>query len=77
MWEREGISLPRSTQANWLIGAGKLAQPLINLFSDHQQQGEVAYIDETPVQVLKEPDKPPEGKKHFWLIKVPVLGDHN
>ena len=32
-----------------------------------QQQGRVTHIDETPVQVLKEPDKPPDGEKHFWV----------
>ena len=67
IWKRVDIHLPRATLANWSIAGGKLIQPLINLFKEMQQQGRVTHIDETPVQVLKEPDKPPDGKKHFWV----------
>ena len=67
IWKRINIELPRATQANWSIAGGNLAQPLVNLLREHQQQGRVMHIDETPVQVLKEPDKPPDGKKYFWV----------
>ena len=61
------INLPRATLARWSIEAGNLTQPLINLLREHQWAAEVMHIDETPVQVLKEPDKPPEGNKYFWV----------
>ena len=61
------INLPRPTLARWRIEAGNLTQPLINLLREHQWAAEVMHIDETPVQVLKEPDKPPEGNKYFWV----------
>lgn len=68
MWERNQIDLPRATMANWTMQCGgSLVQPLINLFREEQQTGSVLYIDETPVQVLKHPDKPPDGKKYFWV----------
>ncbi len=67
IWKRMDIDLPRATLARWSIEAGKLAQPLINLLREHQWSSEVMHIDETPVQVLKEPDKPPEGHKYFWV----------
>lgn len=67
IWERVNITLSRATQANWMIGCGALIQPLINLLVEQQKQGVVMHVDETPVQVLKEPDKPPDGKKYFWV----------
>jgi len=67
IWLRGNIDLPRATQANWSIQAGKLVQPLINLLLEKQREGPVMHIDETPVQVLKEPDKSPKNKKYFWV----------
>lgn len=67
IWERLDIHLPRATQANWMIGAGGLVQPLANLLFDYHGQGNLLFIDETPVQVLNEKDKPPDGNKYFWL----------
>lgn len=67
IWKRADIDLPRATLARWSIEAGDLAQPLINLLREHQWAADVMHIDETPVQVLKEPGKPPEGNKYFWV----------
>ena len=67
IWARMAVDLPRATQARWSIEAGGLVQPVINLLKEAQHAGEVMHIDETPVQVLKEPDKPPNGKKHMWV----------
>jgi transposase len=68
IWERLDIHLPRATQANWMMGCGDLVQPLANLLFDYHGQGDLLFIDETPVQVLHEKDKPPEGDKYFWLV---------
>jgi len=63
IWERLEIHLPRATQANWMIGCGGLVQPLANILFDYHGQGDLLFIDETPVQVLKEKDKPPDGNR--------------
>lgn len=67
IWERVDTKLPRATQANWSIQSSQLLTPLLNLLYEKQREGPVMYIDETPVQVLKELDKSPQGKKHFWV----------
>jgi transposase len=68
IWERLEIPLPRATLANWAIKTGDdLVKPLIALLIEHQLSGPLIHIDETTVQVLKEPDKPPDGKKQFWV----------
>lgn len=54
---RSVVELPRNTLASWMIKAGNLFQPLINLLEDHLLAYPVLHCDETTVQVLKEPDK--------------------
>ncbi|GAB4352135.1 MAG: IS66 family transposase [Methylohalobius crimeensis] len=65
--KRSGVELPRHTLANWMIKAGQLVQPLINLLADALPSYPVLQCDETRVQVLKEPDKPPTRHSYMWV----------
>jgi hypothetical protein len=65
--KRIGIELPRSTLANWMIRAGTLVQPLINLMRDRLLDYDVIQIDETPVQVLKEAGRRAQSKSYLWV----------
>ena len=60
--QRIGVDLPRATLANWMIRAGQLVQPLINLLRERLLAYDIIQMDETPVQVLKEPGKPAQSK---------------
>jgi hypothetical protein len=71
---RLGIHLPRNTQANWMIKCSELLQPIYNILNDQLLSSGYIHMDETPVQVLKEPDKPPESKSYMWVRKT---GDPN
>jgi len=64
---RIGVDLPRATLANWMIQAGSLIQPLINLLRDRLLAYDILQMDETPVQVLKEPGKTAQSKSYLWL----------
>jgi transposase len=64
---RIGVDLPRATLANWMIQAGGLIQPLINLLRDRLLSYDILQMDETPVQVLKEPGKTAQSKSYLWL----------
>ena len=64
---RCGIEIPRSTLANWMIKAGELIQPLINLLSEQQLSYPILHCDETSVQVLHEPGKKPTSKSYMWV----------
>ena len=55
--QRIGVDIPRATLANWMIRAGQLVQPLINLLRDRLLAYDIVQMDETTVQVLKEPGK--------------------
>jgi len=64
---RIGVDIPRATLANWMIRSGMLIQPLINLMRDQMLEYDIIQMDETPVQVLKEPDKRAQSKSYIWL----------
>ena len=57
----------RQTLARWVIGAGRLLQPLHNLMRDTLTDGPFLHVDETVVQVLKEDGKPPTCTSYMWV----------
>jgi transposase len=65
--QRIGVNIPRATLANWMIQAGTLIQPLINLLRDQMLEYDIVQMDETPVQVLKEPGKRAQSKSYIWV----------
>jgi hypothetical protein len=50
-----------------MIKAGALIQPLINLLQDRLLSADILQMDETPVQVLKEPGKTAQSKSYLWV----------
>jgi len=61
------VDIPRATLANWMIKAGALVQPIINLLRDRLLSYDMIQMDETTVQVLKEPNKRAQSKSYLWL----------
>ena len=64
---RIGVDLPRATLANWMIQAGTLIQPLINLLRDRLLAYDIIQMDETTVQVLGEPGRSAQSKSYLWV----------
>jgi len=67
IWNRLGISIPRSTMASWMIKVGDLLTPLINLMDDELLDGDIIQSDETRVQVLSEEGKSAQSKSYMWV----------
>lgn len=66
-FERIEASIPRQTLARWMVRIGtELVQPLINLMREELLEGEVVHMDETTLQVLKEPGKAAQSKSWLW-----------
>jgi transposase len=65
--QRIGVELPRATLANWMLQAGQLIQPVINLLRDRLLAHDIMQMDETTVQVLMEPGKKAQSKSYLWL----------
>ncbi|WP_344799381.1 IS66 family transposase, partial [Litoribacillus peritrichatus] len=70
IFNRLDVHLPRNTQARWMIQCSQLLQPLYNLMNDRLMSSGYIHMDETTVQVLKEPDKPPESKSYMWVRRT-------
>ena len=67
IFERIGFELSRANLANWVIKAGQLVQPLINLMRDTILDYDIIGMDETRVQVLKEPGKTPQSQSYLFM----------
>ena len=64
---RIGVDIPRATLANWMIQAGILIQPLINLLRDRLLAYDIIQMDETTVQVLNEPGRRAQSTSYLWV----------
>lgn len=65
--ERSGVDIPRQSLARSVINVSKVLQPLHNLARDALLDSSVIHMDETTVQVLKEPDKAPTSQSYMWV----------
>jgi transposase len=65
--QRIGVDIPRSTLSQWMIKAGTLIQPLINLLRDQLLAYDVLQMDETTVQVLKEAGRRAQSQSYLWV----------
>jgi hypothetical protein len=50
-----------------MIQFGKLVQPLLNFYRDQVFENNIVQMDETSLQVLKEPDKSSTSKSYMWV----------
>ena len=66
--QRIGIDIPRSTLSQWMIKCGDLLAPLVKLMHAIIRSYDIAYADETPVQVLKEKDRAAQTKSMMWYF---------
>ena len=64
---RAGVAVPRQTLARWVIGTAQALQPLANLLRDALLARDLIHMDETPVQVLKEPGRAATSNSYMWV----------
>ena len=67
--KRYKIDLPRQTLSESVIKTGVAVEPLIERMREHLLSSTLLYMDETPVQVLNEPDKSPQSRSYMWVQK--------
>jgi len=66
-FERIGIRISRQDMSNWLRKAYEAIVPLLELLKGHIRAGPVIQMDETPVQVLGEPERENTRKSYMWV----------
>jgi transposase len=65
--DRHHAPVPVQTLARWAIGSSHALQPLFNLARDVLFDGAFIHMDETVVQVLKEPGRNPASNSYMWV----------
>jgi transposase len=75
IFKRLGIDLPRNTLANWILKLSDRVDPIIEQFEQAIRQAPVILMDETSVQVNKEPGKAASSKSYMWIRRALVPPD--
>lgn len=52
IFARQGVQVARSTMCAWMLAAGELAKPLVELFAARVRQSRVVHTDDTTVPLL-------------------------
>jgi len=71
---RYGVEISRATLCNWALLASDKCEPLIELLREEIKHSPLIQMDETPVQVLKEPGRKAESKSYMWVSKGTAEG---
>ena len=75
-WAQYGADLGRGTLANWIIlNAQECFAPMTAFLKRKLMQRQFLMADETPVQVLKEPDRRAQTKSYMWLFRTGEDGE--
>lgn len=74
---RLGAKISRATLASWVIrNADAFFKPMYDFFRRKLLQREFAMADETPVQVLHEPERRAQTQSYMWLFRSGEDGGH-
>ncbi len=69
IFERYGIEINRSTMAGWMVMAAQGCKPVMDLLYKELHAGPLINVDETPIQVLKEPGRENTTKSYMWVFR--------
>ena len=69
IFDRLGVEIPRSSMCGWAVKAAEQCQPVMELLHRQLLSGPLVNIDETPVQVLKEPGRSNTSKSYMWVFR--------
>jgi len=66
---RLGVEIGRATMCNWTVKASEACRPLLEVLTGEIRSGPLINIDETTVQVLREPGRSPTTKSYMWIFR--------
>jgi transposase len=75
-WKAMGADVVnRQVLSNWILkSTEEWLEPVVEYMSQIQKQDHHLHMDETPLQVLKEPGRSDKTKSHMWVI---ASGEHS
>lgn len=67
-WSNLGLEISRDTLSSWIIKtADEYLKPVVDQLRTHLLKENYLHVDETPVQVLKEPGRNNRTKSYMWV----------
>ena len=69
LFQRMGVEMARATLCFWVLRCAELMKPLVELLKENIIRGTYVQADETPVQVLNEPDKSNTSTSYMWVYR--------
>ena len=67
IFKRHDLLFSRATLSNWVMRAAEKCEPVLTLFEKDIRGGPLINMDETRVQVLKEPGKSASSLSYMWI----------
>ncbi len=69
-WKQCGTDVRRATLANWIVwNSEDFFRPMYDFFRRKLLERQFIMADETPVQVLHEPDRRAQSKSYMWIYR--------
>jgi len=68
IFQRMGVDIARNTLSNWVIKAADVVLPIYQRLQQNIIDYDIAYADETRVQVLKEPGRDATSHSYMWTV---------
>lgn len=67
-WGNLGVALSRATMSNWILNSYRdWLSPVVGLLHKKLLEQQYLHIDETPVQVMNEPDRKNTTDSYMWV----------
>ncbi len=66
---RIGVEISRATMCNWTRKIAESCEILLMILKEEIRSGPLINIDETPFQVLNEPNRSSQTKSYMWVFK--------
>lgn len=63
-----GVEISRTNLSNWVVKAAELLKPIVDAMATQIKEYDVAYADETVLQVLNEQGKCATSTSYMWLF---------
>lgn len=70
IWQRMGVDMPRNTVCGWIMAAAEICMPMRDSLISCLCQSNYAQADETPVQVMDEPNRKNTSTSYMWVYRT-------
>lgn len=74
IWKRMGVEMARNTICGWIMAAADVCMPMRETLISELLTSNYIQADETPLQVMDEPNRKNTAKSYMWVYKNHIPG---